>query len=149
MSAHLKYNIAEAMLYGKIENLEIREFAGSGGRSMTKTRGAENWLLENNWEMTFVKKTKDHPGGPLPRGRYKMVIHESRANWIRLIPLAGTYMGGRDGMAIHGRGPRGSDGCIVPLDFNVVLKLVQKLKEIDYNPILEVIVEGDLTYSRT
>lgn len=92
MTPHLTYNIVEARLYGKIEDLEIREFAGSGGRAMTKTKGAENWLWENNWEMTFVKKTKNNPGGPIPRGRYKMVIHESRVNWIRLIPLAGEHI---------------------------------------------------------
>lgn len=143
--SHLKYNIVEARLYGKIENLNIDAFAGSGGRAMTKTKGAENWLLENNWMMTFAKTSNSNPGGPLPRGKYIMRIHESNENWIRLIPMNGTYMGNRDGMAIHGRGPRGSDGCIVPNDFKVVTDLIAVLEKIKYEPILEVVAEGDLS----
>lgn len=148
MDAHLKYNIVEAMLYGRIEELVINSFAGSGGRAMSKTKGAENWLLSNNWNMTSVKESESHPGGPIPRGKYWMVIHESRNNWIRLNPLPGTRMNGRDGMAIHGRGKVGSHGCIVPEDFNVIKSLVAKLKQINYKPVLEVIVEGDLATNR-
>ena len=145
---HLKYNIVEAHLYGNIGDLKINAFAGSGGRAMTKTKGAENWYLENNWKATFVKKTSSNLGGPLPLGKYKLRIHESRSNWIRLIPLTSTYMGGRAGMAIHGRGPRGSDGCIVPNSFKVVTDLVSKLKEINFEPILEVVAIGDLTINK-
>lgn len=67
--------------------------------------------------------------GPLPQGTYFLQLHESKANWIRLIPSAGNEMFGRTGFAIHGRGNIGSHGCIVPEDFHVVLYLCKLLKE--------------------
>jgi hypothetical protein len=45
-----------------------------------------------------------------------------------LIPSSQNQMHGRAGFAIHGRGTRGSDGCIVPTDFPVV-QLLCKLAE--------------------
>jgi hypothetical protein len=78
-------------------------------------------------------------------GKYKLVLHESRKNWIRLIPFD-QAMYGRDGFAIHGRGQRGSDGCIVPTDFLVVLKLCSALDGLAKSgqpaPILEAYAEG-------
>ena len=37
-------------------------------------------------------------------------------------------MKNRGGFLIHGRGPRGSDGCIVPADFHVVQLLYKLVK---------------------
>jgi hypothetical protein len=34
---------------------------------------------------------------------------------------------GRDGFFIHGRGPHGSDGCIVPLDMTQFIDLMNAL----------------------
>lgn len=59
-------------------------------------------------------------------GKYFLKTHESKENWIRLNPFSQNNMKNRDGFAIHGRGFRGSDGCIVPADFNIV-KLLYKL----------------------
>jgi hypothetical protein len=57
-------------------------------------------------------------GGPIPPGTY--TIHEpghhphlglsARLAHPRFRPMR------RDGLFIHGQGPHGSDGCIVPLD---------------------------------
>jgi len=59
-------------------------------------------------------------------------------------------MHGRDGFAIHGRGKRGSDGCIVPTDFNVVqlvYSLVKAREQADKPaPTLAVVAIGDLDY---
>jgi hypothetical protein len=59
-------------------------------------------------------------------------------------------MHNRDGFAIHGRGQRGSDGCIVPENFRVVLELLDAAKfraKKGISPlILEVIAVGDLDY---
>jgi len=123
MHSDLRYNIATGNLTGSLDGVQISAHAGSGGRAGTKTTGALNWWLANNPFATRVKLSEAHPGGPLPMGRYRLVLHESRKNWIRLVPLDPTVMHGRDGFAIHGRGSRGSDGCIVPTDFNVVLTL--------------------------
>jgi hypothetical protein len=59
-------------------------------------------------------------------------------------------MGTRDGFAIHGRGPRGSDGCIVPADFHVVQLLYSQVKARETanrpRPTLSVFAVGDLDY---
>ena len=47
---------------------------------------------------------------------------------LRLAPFDAAQMHGRTGMLIHGRGPRGSDGCIVPTDFAVVRLLCSLVK---------------------
>jgi hypothetical protein len=141
----LRYNLANGHLSGSIGGRKLSTYAGSGGRAGSKTGGALNWWLANNAFAVRVKKTESNPGGPLPMGKYKLVLHDSRKNWIRLLPLH-QPMHGRDGFAIHGRGPRGSDGCIVPTDFVVVLELCVALAHLAKSgrpaPVLEVYAEG-------
>jgi hypothetical protein len=145
----LVYNIVEQTLTGSVDGVSISATAGSGGRAGSKTAGAVHQLLANNPYATKVKKTKSHPGGPLPRARYELKTHESRPKWIRLTPIAedGILLGERDGFAIHGRGAWGSDGCIVPTDFTVVellYRLVKAREEAGQAPpTLEVISAGD------
>jgi hypothetical protein len=59
-------------------------------------------------------------------------------------------MHGRAGFAIHGRGPEGSQGCIVPKDFSVVqtiYRLVKERKDKMKSPIsIQVYAVGDLDY---
>lgn len=120
MGTDLGYNILEQVLVGEIDGVSINAHAVSGGRAGSKTSGVVNHFLANNPYLTSVKKKGAIPGGPLIMGKYALQTHESRPNWLRLIPDAGNDMRGRAGFAIHGRGVRGSDGCIVPTDFNVV-----------------------------
>jgi len=126
MGADLGFNILEQTLTGEIDGVSISAHAVSGGRAGSKTPGAENPILANNPYLTSVKKQGKRAGGPLIMGLYTLRTHEKRANWIRLIPYADNRMRDRAGFAIHGRGARGSDGCIVPTDFNVV-KLLHSL----------------------
>jgi len=148
MDTDLTYNIVEELLTGKIDGVWISAHVVSGGRAGTKTRGAVNPFLANNPFATGVKLTKKRPGGPLVLGRYRLRTHESRASWIRLLPFAENHMRGRDGFAIHGRGPRGSDGCLVPTDFTVVQLLYLLVKEREAAgapaPTLAVVAIGDL-----
>jgi hypothetical protein len=147
-AADLTYNIATKHLSGAIDGVSISASAGAGGRAQSKTAGALDRWLANNPFATAVKlpADKSHPGGPLPMGKYRIVLHESRTNWLRLLPLDPTRMLGRDNMAIHGSGPRGSDGCIVPTDFAVVkllVKLVAERKERNAPDVtLEVVAVG-------
>ena len=130
--ADLTYNIESRMLVGKIEGTHITAQAGSGGRAGSKEKGAENWYLANNSLATHIGGAKSkgtHNFGPIPRGIYTLKLHESRKNWIRLVPAPGNVMFGRAGFAIHGRGKTGSHGCLVPSDFNVVLNLCKLLSE--------------------
>jgi hypothetical protein len=56
-------------------------------------------------------------------------------------------MRGRSGFLIHGTGPRGSDGCIVPIDFNVAKLLYRGVKAREQSskkaPTLAVVTVGD------
>ena len=147
--ADLVYNIEDRRLQGKIGREYISAYAGSGGRAGSKVAGAENWWLANNSLATHVGGTKSkgtHRYGPIPRGLYTLRLHESRKNWIRLIPDKSNVMFDRSGFAIHGRGKVGSHGCLVPTDFNVVLKLcelVEKNEKANDPPItLEVVSIG-------
>jgi hypothetical protein len=146
----LTYNIVEERLTGVIDGVAITAHAGSGGRAGSKAKDAVNIFLANNPYATGVKKRGDRAGGPLPLARYVLRTHEAKNNWIRLLPIEAdkSRLGDRDGFAIHGRGPRGSDGCIVPTDFSVVqlLHSLVKARE-DANkpaPTLAVIAVGDL-----
>jgi len=127
----LTYNIASGRLTGFVDGVSISASAGSGGRAGSKTADALNWWLANNPLATGIKLSSDksRPGGPLPMGEYRVVLHETRQNWLRLIPRNEAAMHGRSGMAIHGRGARGSDGCIVPTDFAVVSQLCRLVRK--------------------
>jgi hypothetical protein len=70
--------------------------------------------------------------GTIPNGIYK--VEEPDVDTV-LGPCAElttvkAFMMGRSGFYIHGRGPKGSDGCIVPVDpkINEVLHLVKVLQ---------------------
>jgi hypothetical protein len=145
--ADLTFNVLEQSLKGSIDGTTINASAVSGGRAGSKTAGAVNPLLANNPYLTRVKLSKDSPGGTLPMGRYILKAHEKKENWIRLLPDAGQSLGGRDGFAIHGRGKRGSDGCIVPFDFHNVILLYKLCKARETQkaaaPTLEVVAIGD------
>jgi hypothetical protein len=145
--ADLVYNIIEQSLRGSIDGTRITVRAVSGGRAGSKSPGVIEYLRANNPYATHVKKTSSVAGGPLPVSTYMLKTHELRANWIRLLPIDTAAMHGRTGFAIHGRGQRGSDGCIVPSDFPVVqllYKLVKAREEAGKPaPTLSVVAIGD------
>ncbi len=144
----LTYNVVEMRLTGSIDGYNIDATAYSGGRAGSKQRGVVHPILANNPFATGVKLTKDNPGGTLPLGTYQLKTHEKRKNWIRLNPVTGTNLKGRAGFAIHGRGARGSDGCIVPEDFHAVLSIHALLQTRERAgrpaPTLEVVAIGDI-----
>jgi hypothetical protein len=146
--SNLLFNIATARFSGKVGDFAFDVKAWSGGRGGTKTRGAAHPVIVNNPLLTAMKlkghRATDH-GGPLPLGLYTLVPHEREQDWIRLIPSNLNAMHGRDGFAIHGRGPRGSDGCIVPEDFSVVQRLYALSRE-NSSIVLEVKAVGDIDY---
>ncbi len=153
----LTYNIVEMRLTGIIDGKTFDASAFSGGRAGSKQKNAVHPILANNPFLTGVKKeTKDDIGGSLPLGMYELKTHEdkkNKKNWIRLNPVAGTNMKTRGGMAIHGRGQRGSDGCIVPEAFDNVLAIhalcAAREKSGRAPPTLEVVAIGDLDHIQT
>jgi hypothetical protein len=145
--ADLIYNIVEQSLRGGIDGTWITARAVAGGRAGSKSPGVVEYLRANNPYATHVKKTSSVAGGPLPVSTYTLRTHELRSNWIRLVPVDTAAMRGRTGFAIHGRGRRGSDGCIVPSDFAVVLLLYKLVKAREDAgkpaPTLSVVAIGD------
>ncbi|MBP7167199.1 MAG: hypothetical protein KBB64_06040 [Bacteroidia bacterium] len=154
-STDLTYNIATLRLYGVIDGKTIDVLAHSGGRGGTKTPGAKNFIIANNPFLTHhglneKLKNKGAVGGPLPMGTYTMTLHREK-NKIRLNPTANVNMHGRSGgFLIHGRGPRGSDGCIVPEDFEIVKMIyneVEKRIKDGISPMtIRILAIGDIDY---
>jgi hypothetical protein len=124
MSSSLTYYIFEGILTGLTAGhlVNVRALSGGGGGSTQHGGDADT----NNPYSQGVKTSgsgKDHKhGGPIPAGRYRISApahdpHLGRS--CRLEPYDRgqvKQMFGRDGFFIHGRGPHGSDGCIVPLE---------------------------------
>ena len=118
--AQLTYYIFEGTLTGYAGKQTFHMSALSGGGGGT-TKGGQTSAVNNPYMEALVTsgKGKGHVhGGPIPPGRY--IIHKpgkhphlglsARLEHPKWRPF------GRDGFFIHGRGPHGSDGCIVPLD---------------------------------
>ena len=144
----LVYNIADGLLSGKIGNVAIHGYAGSGGRAGTTTKDAENRYLKNNPFATGVHHGA-HQYGPLPMGKYSMYPHEAATLKVRLEPFPGNVMHVRSSFEIHGRGAIGSHGCIVPYDPKVLHLICHAVKKYvddnDGRPRLDVVaVASDL-----
>jgi hypothetical protein len=135
MPAHLTYYIVEGLLVGVCGDQVFHILALSGGAGgSTQQSGSD--AVNNPYMEALKTKGKPHSqghvhGGPLPPGIY--VVHtpahhphlglSARLDHPRFRPM------GRDGFYIHGRGPHGSDGCIVPLDkteFSNLMKALTK-----------------------
>lgn len=142
----LRYNIAEELLFGTIDKTLIRCNAGSGGYAGTKKQGKENYFLKNNALATGVGGPGAHAFGPIPLGYWWMHPHESDANRVRLAAFPTTQTFNRGPFLIHGRGPIGSEGCIVPYNFSDVQKVhtavVAFIEKYKKKPILEVFATG-------
>ncbi|ORE88027.1 hypothetical protein ATO4_24756 [Aurantimonas sp. 22II-16-19i] len=149
----LVYNVCSSSLTGSIDGVNIVATAVSGGRAGSKLDDVVQDFIANNPFTTGIKLKNGGVGGVLPLTEYRMRTHEDREkrpNWIRLIPIRPDEMRGRDGMAIHGSGPRGSDGCIVPTDFNIVKELYRLVKAREdahkAAPTLAVVAIGDIDF---
>ena len=121
-NAQLTFYLSEGVLTGYVAGKWINIYALSGGGGGTKKKsGPDEPGTVNNPYRTGQRERGSVRGGPLPAGRYEIgtpiAWHHGRA--ARLTPSVSadkfTNITGRDGgFLIHGRGPKGSDGCIVP-----------------------------------
>lgn len=122
--ANLTYYIFEGVLVGTVGGQPIHIFAesGGGGGSTAKAGPSEPATVNNPYSTGQKLNPKaGHRGGAIPTGRYTIAkpsaFHSTRG--ARLTPAHPAHFakaaGGRGGFWIHGRGPLGSDGCIVPM----------------------------------
>jgi hypothetical protein len=140
--ARLTYALWEGLLTGTAGGrpVHIRALSGGGGGS---TKSASDPFAVNNPTVTEQKENRRRQlrGGPIPVGTY--VVHPPAA-WsggsIAAV-LTPRYRTNRDGFLIHGRGPLGSDGCIVPLDQAEFTDLMNRLRR-DGGGLLEVVDAG-------
>lgn len=133
--AELSYSITLRRLRIKGEKADPCFRAWSGGQGGSTRDGAADPFVTNN--VFLMSRKTDHAkgthGGPLPIGEYAVAAparHPHLGLAAKLTPTGkGLTFGmfGRDGFYIHGRGPHGSDGCIVPernADFHALMRVL-------------------------
>ncbi len=133
MEAALTYYIFEGVLTGTVGTRFFHMAAlsgGAGGSTKVKATAAVNNPYMEGLKTQDTKHGHVH-GGPIPPGKYTVCTPSkhhhlglsARLDHPRFKPM------GRDGFYIHGRGPHGSDGCIVPVDGVHFQSLMAALKE--------------------
>ncbi len=121
MAASLTFYIAEGLLVGTAGGHVWHISAKSGGGGGARGNPQGNADTDNPGSVS-VKESKGHRGGPIPPGRYRIgtpATHKGLGYSAALAPYDAAqqaHMFGRGGFYIHGRGPKGSDGCIVPME---------------------------------
>ena len=123
----LIYDVAAEKLYGMIGTEHFRMKAVSGG-GRGKTKGEADQTISSRSATTRKDEKQDIRGGPVPDGVYlcEYLAHHPKfhecVHLCLITPtdkLLLTRVGATrdmDSFYIHGRGPEGSDGCIVPMD---------------------------------
>jgi hypothetical protein len=150
----LTYSIATETLSGTIGADRLFVRAWSGGRRGAKSPGAESDVASYN---VFRKEQHDKGihGGPIPPGFYlcRYVAHHPKfhecifleqtlTSLFQVNEDAKVSFYNRDGFYIHGRGPHGSDGCIVPENESVRKHLNKLVKNCPGTVMLRVADRG-------
>ena len=158
MSNILKYSIMDEILYGTIdgESFSMRAFSG-GGRGSTsgmELYDLKHWSSRKKAPPIF---NKDERGGPLPIGFYLVEYYGVHEHLGRCASLGQTLLSllqtdysspiglsvtDRSGFYIHGRGPKGSDGCIVPANKVDLKNLLDAIESASTTVVLIVHSEG-------
>ena len=117
-TAQLTYYIFEGVLAGTIGSDMVHVIAwsgGAGGSTKNPTDDSANNPYRYALKERDSKKHHVH-GGPIPPGKYQILPpakHDKLGLSAKLEPSR-TLPNHRGGFYIHGQGPHGSDGCIVP-----------------------------------
>ena len=123
----LTYDLAAARLFGTVGGQHFSMDAVSGG-GRGRVKGKPDSSFGSHLSTTQEDAKANVRGGPLPSGEYAceyLQNHPPFHECIHLRPLTSTQhllltrVGGHRGLNsfyIHGRGPKGSDGCIVPFN---------------------------------
>lgn len=154
----LKYSIRDECLYGSVNGVSfsMRAYSG-GGRGSTK--GVErtdigHWSTAKKAPANFDESDR---GGPIPVGLYLATHYGEHQTLGQCAELTQTIVSllqrdyasatglrvtDRDGFFIHGRGPKGSDGCIVPSKAADLMSLLAAIAAVGGPVILIVHSEG-------
>lgn len=128
----LRYSVLQEVLYGSVGSkyFMMKAFSGGGRGS---TGGLERHDL-SHWDSGKKAPSKFNElsrGGPLPDGPYLARYLSHHAHFGQCVRLeqtlsallqpdpfapCGMAVTDRTSFYIHGTGPKGSDGCIVPAD---------------------------------
>jgi hypothetical protein len=133
MSANLTYYIFEGTLTGQVGGkfFHIEALSGgAGGSTNNKPSDAVNNPYMEGLKTVGSNSAVGHRhGGPIPPGRYTIVkpSHHPHLGLSAQLTHPRWRPMGRDGFYIHGRGPHGSDGCIVPLNHARFVDLMDAL----------------------
>ena len=141
----LKYSIRDEMLYGSVadESFSMKAFSG-GGRGSTagmELHDLKHWSTNKKAPPAFTQRSR---GGPLPVGMYLVkyygfhdhlgrcaILMQTLSSLLHADPWSdvGVSVTDRSGFYIHGRGPKGSDGCIVPSKGSDLKSLLDTLED--------------------
>ena len=133
MPADLTYSIFEGVLNGFLNGIfftaEALSGGGGGSTKHAPTEAVNNPYMEGFKTTGAPNATGHRHGGPIPPGTYKIgqPFHHPHLGLCAKLTHRHWRPMGRDGFYIHGRGPHGSDGCIVPLDHGRFLDLMDGL----------------------
>lgn len=165
--ANLEYNAAAERLAGSIGTQMFQLTAYSGGSRGHKpnvtAQQAKSYLYNQAGSLmsrlattkTLEDKSGNYlqRGGTLPPGHYQchyVAHHKTFGECIRLARLADALAihsplasmpiphGRGDDFYIHGSGPKGSDGCIVPANNSERLRLNKAVREFAGHVVLQV-----------
>jgi|ERR1700693_476335 len=133
MAIDLTYYIVDGILAGtgggRIFHMEALS-GGGGGSTRNATTDATNNPYMEGLKTAGKAKTVGHlHGGPIPPGTYAIQTPAKHPHLGLSAQLVHSHWSpmGRSGFFIHGRGPHGSDGCIVPLHRNQFMDLMSAL----------------------
>jgi hypothetical protein len=134
--ARLEYYIMERTLRGSVGGKAVHFYALSGGGGGRRGNPVPTEVVNNPYfEGREYIESRGQDGGPIPPGWY-WILHSNPKDFsqhgicVRLKPMKHTFVMGRGGFLIHGQGPRGSQGCIVPMiDSDQLTKLIKALDE--------------------
>jgi len=124
---NLTYAIFDGVLVGQIGGRHIHILAASGGGGgstiphnpkggYSGAHQGEFYPYLTGLQASGATNSATHRhGGPLPIGRYRMLYEANHPHLHQCVRLIPQFPSHRSGFLIHGRGPHGSDGCIVPI----------------------------------
>jgi hypothetical protein len=147
-------SIARETLRGVVDGKNFIMRAWSGG-ARGRTKGATEFSHASYDVFRKENEAKGIRGGPIPPGIYICRYVKSHAKFGECIFLQQTILSlfqvdadanirfyDRAGFFIHGRGPRGSDGCIVPAEKDARLALNTAIKDAKSPVMLQVVEQG-------